>query len=99
ADTDEPRLRVDPLKSGCAPKTEGLFLWSRVTATCRGNLPRQPEQKANAPPLENQNEPWTRQNNDSKAEGHKKHHESHPDDYPTQARKPTKQPNVGTCRG
>jgi hypothetical protein len=44
ADTDKPRLRVDPLESGCAPKTEGRFLCCRVTATCCGNLPRQPAQ-------------------------------------------------------
>src|SRR5207237_8240773 len=74
ADADEPRLGVDPLKGSCSPEPERRFIRCRVTATRRGNLPRQPEQEGYATPLENQEQRWARQDNVPKSQGHEEYH-------------------------
>jgi hypothetical protein len=77
ARADEPRFGVHPLKCGGFPKTDGLAIFGRVTATGCRDLPRKPEEKADPDPFDATEHERVFEHQAAEAKRDDEHHESH----------------------
>src|SRR5260370_28539665 len=73
----EPRLRVDPLKDRGTDVADGLALGGRFMTARARDLPRQPEEKRRAAPVEYRQEDWRLQHEAAQSERHEEHHQPH----------------------
>src|SRR3954447_23196347 len=99
ASTDQPRLGVDPLQGGRLPEANALPRDPGVTAGGCGNLPGQPEEQADATPLERGANERMLEHDAPQPQGDEKDHEPHADGHTKEAGQTTPHTDAGASRG
>src|SRR5947207_7577153 len=74
----EPRLRVDPLEDRGPDVADGVAFGGRFTTAGGRDLPRQPEEKRGAAPVEYRQQQRRLEHEAAQSERHEEHHQPHP---------------------
>src|SRR5438309_3161573 len=94
----EPRLRVDPLKDRGTDVADGVVFGGRFTTAGGRDLPRQPEEKRGAAPVEYLQQQRRLQHEAAKSERHEEHHQPHAGGDADEAREPLQDARVRAGR-